>query len=98
MLQLKGLGAEADRGGTRVFAEHGAAFRQHAGNADVVRLELAREKNIMVSLRTVERAVAPLRRELVAAARATVRFETRLKCRPWSRPASSASLASLICS
>ncbi|MBV8413621.1 MAG: IS21 family transposase [Verrucomicrobia bacterium] len=52
-------------------------FRQHAGNADVVRQELAREKNITVSLRTVERAVAPLRRELIAAARATVRFETQ---------------------
>jgi transposase len=52
-------------------------FRRHAGNAGVVRQELAREKNITVSLRTVERAVAPLRRELVAAARATVRFETQ---------------------
>jgi transposase len=52
-------------------------FRRHAGNADVVRQELACEKNITVSLRTVERAVAPLRRELVAAARATVRFETQ---------------------
>ncbi|MGY0835785.1 IS21 family transposase, partial [Azospirillum argentinense] len=52
-------------------------FRRHAGNADVIRQELAREKGIAVSLRTVERAVAPLRRELVAQARATVRFETR---------------------
>ena len=52
-------------------------FRRHAGNADVVRQELAREKDIEVSLRTVERAVAPLRRELRAQARATVRFETR---------------------
>ena len=52
-------------------------FRQHAGNADVVRQELASEKGIAVSLRTVERAVAPLRRELRAEARATVRFETR---------------------
>jgi transposase len=52
-------------------------FRRHAGNADVVRQELAAEQGIVVSLRTVERAVAPLRRELVAAARATVRFETR---------------------
>ena len=34
------------------------------------------EKGLVVSLRTVERATAPLRRELVAAARATVRFET----------------------
>lgn len=54
----------------------GERFRQHAGNADVVRQELAQEKGISVSLRTVERAVAPLRRELIAAARATVRFET----------------------
>jgi transposase len=52
-------------------------FRRHAGNADVVRQELAREKNIIASLRTVERAVAPQRRELIAAARATVRFETQ---------------------
>jgi transposase len=51
-------------------------FRRHTGNADVVRQELAAEKGVVVSLRTVERAVAPLRRELVAAARATVRFET----------------------
>ena len=52
-------------------------FRQHAGNADVVRQELAAEKGVVVSLRTVERAVAPLRQELRAEARATVRFETR---------------------
>ena len=52
-------------------------FRRHAGNADVVRQELAAEKGIVVSLRTVERAVAHLRQELRAEARATVRFETR---------------------
>jgi transposase len=51
-------------------------FRRHRGNADVVRQDLAREHGIEVSLRTVERAVAPLRRELLAEARATVRFET----------------------
>ncbi len=51
-------------------------FRRHRGNADVIRQELAQEKYIHVSLRTVERTVAPLRRELVAEARATVRFET----------------------
>ena len=51
-------------------------FRQHCGNADVVRQELLAERGIRVSLRTVERAVAPLRRELAAEARATVRFET----------------------
>ncbi len=52
-------------------------FRRHAGNADLVRQELAAEKGISVSLRTVERAVAPLRQALRAEARATVRFETR---------------------
>jgi transposase len=51
-------------------------FRRHAGNADVIRQELAAEKGIQVSPCTVERAVAPLRRDLVAQARATVRFET----------------------
>lgn len=51
-------------------------FRRHAGNADVVRQELEAELGIVVSLRTVERAVAPLRRELAAEALATVRFET----------------------
>jgi hypothetical protein len=51
-------------------------FRRHRGNADVVRQDLEREHGIRVSLRTVERAVAPLRRELAAEARATVRFET----------------------
>lgn len=52
-------------------------FRRHAGNADVVRQELAAEKGVKVSLRTVERAVAHLRQRLRAEARATVRFETR---------------------
>lgn len=51
-------------------------FRRHAGNADVVRQELFAEKCIKLSLRTVEREVAPLRRELAAEARATIRFET----------------------
>ena len=51
-------------------------FRRHRGNADVVRQELVAERGITVSLRTVERAVAPCRRELAAEARATVRFET----------------------
>src|SRR5690349_7325728 len=51
-------------------------FRRHAGNADVVRQELEAELGIVVSLRTVERAVIPLRRELAAEALATVRFET----------------------
>src|SRR5215475_7482498 len=51
-------------------------FRRHRGNADVLRQELAAEKEIAVSLRTVERAVHPYRQELAAEARATVRFET----------------------
>ena len=51
-------------------------FRRHAGNADVVRQELLAEKSIKLSLRTIEREVAPLRRQLEAEARATIRFET----------------------
>jgi hypothetical protein len=50
-------------------------FRRHHGNADVVRQELATELGVVTSLRTVERAVLHLRREM-AAALATVRFET----------------------
>jgi transposase len=51
-------------------------FERHRGNADVVRQELLTEKNLVVSLRTIERAVEPYRRELAAQARATIRFET----------------------
>jgi transposase len=51
-------------------------FLAHRGNADVVRQELASEKGIEVSLRTVERSVEPWRQELRNAALATVRFET----------------------
>src|SRR5829696_6131020 len=51
-------------------------LRRHGGNADVVRQELVAEKGIALSLRTIEREVAPLRRELAAEARATIRFET----------------------
>ncbi|MEA3246551.1 MAG: IS21 family transposase [Gemmatimonadota bacterium] len=51
-------------------------FYQHRGNADVVRQDLAREHGVVVSLRTVERAVAAHRQALRAEARATVRFET----------------------
>jgi transposase len=51
-------------------------FRRHRGNADVVRQELACEKGVVASLRTVQRALAPYRQELLAEARATVRFET----------------------
>jgi transposase len=49
---------------------------RHGGNADVVRQELAAEHGLAVSLRTVERACAPFRAQLLAATRATVRFET----------------------
>ena len=49
---------------------------RHGGNADVVRQELTLERGISVSLRTVERACAPFRQRLAAAARATIRFET----------------------
>jgi DNA replication protein DnaC/transposase len=51
-------------------------LRQHRGNADVVRQQLQRERGISVSLRTVERAVAPYRRQVLAEQLATVRFET----------------------
>src|SRR5512134_1808702 len=51
-------------------------FRQHRGNADVVRQDLLREHAIVVSLRTVERAVQPLRQALRAETVATIRFET----------------------
>ena len=51
-------------------------FFRHRGNAEVVHQDLLREQSIDVSLRTVERAVAPFRRLLTAEAKATVRFET----------------------
>ena len=64
----------------KVLDDHGGwlkeRFERHRGNADVVRQELAAEKRIVVSLRTIERAVAPYRRALAAAVRATTRFET----------------------
>jgi transposase len=51
-------------------------MRQHSGNADVVRQELEKERDIRVSLRTVERAVEPWRREMKVEREATVRYET----------------------
>ena len=51
-------------------------LRRHRGNADVVRQDLEREHGLKVSLRTIQRAVSPHRRELAAEARATLRFET----------------------
>ena len=68
--------AGAAGGAGRARGVAGERFRRHRGNADVVRQELAAELGIAVSLRTVERAVAHLRRELAAEALATVRFET----------------------
>ena len=52
-------------------------FRRHRGNCDVVRQDLAREHGVEVSLRTVERAAAPLRQALRAEAQACVRFDAR---------------------
>ena len=52
-------------------------FFRHGGNADVVRQELEQEHGVRVCLRTVEKRVQVWRRELKAASRATVRFETR---------------------
>jgi transposase len=49
---------------------------RHRGNADVVRQELKRELGLKVSLRTVQRAVQPLRQRLRVEALATVRYET----------------------
>ena len=67
-------------GARSTAAEHevwlAQCFRRHGGNADVGRQELDREKGIKLTLRTVERAVAHMRRELAAEARATIRFET----------------------
>ncbi|MGZ5094984.1 MAG: IS21 family transposase [Burkholderiales bacterium] len=54
----------------------GERLQRHRGNADVVRQDLEREHGLTVSLRTVERAVAPFRRELRATEVATIRFET----------------------
>lgn len=51
-------------------------FRRHRGNCAVVRQDLVREHGLSVSLRTVERAVAPLRQAMRAEARACMRFET----------------------
>ena len=50
---------------------------RHGGNADVVRQELESEHGIRICRRSVEKRVQGWRRELKAAKRATVRFETR---------------------
>jgi transposase len=68
------------RGRPRTLAGHEAwleeRFLRHGGNADVVCQELEAEKGIRISLRTLEREVAPFRARLEAEAGATVRFET----------------------
>jgi len=51
-------------------------FLRHRGNADVVRQDLAAEKGLAVSRRTLQRAVEPYRQALKAEALATTRFET----------------------
>lgn len=50
-------------------------LRRHRGDADVARQELDAEPGVYVALRTVEREVASLRREMQAEARATVRLD-----------------------
>lgn len=66
-------------GRPRVLDEHESWLREQyeAGvvNGDVLRQQLV-ERGVVVSLRTVERAVAPWREEARTNERATVRFET----------------------
>jgi transposase len=50
-------------------------FVRHRGNADVVRQDLLAEKGVMVTRRTLQRAVQPYR-DTDAEALATTRFET----------------------
>jgi transposase len=50
-------------------------FRAGVRNGDVIRQELL-ARGVVASLRTVNRALGPLRRELILADRATIRFET----------------------
>lgn len=51
-------------------------FLRHHTNADVVRQDLIAEKDVAVSLRTLQRAVQPYRHAQKAETLATVRFET----------------------
>lgn len=50
-------------------------FQAGVRNGDVIRQELL-ARGVVASLRTVNRALGPLRRELILADRATIRFET----------------------
>ena len=59
-----------------ISRHRGRLFHAIAGNADVVRQELAKEKGVLVSPRTLQRAVAPYRQALKAEALVTTRFET----------------------
>jgi len=54
-------------------------FQAGVHNGDVLRQELA-ARGVLVSTRTVNRTLQPLRKELVTASRATVRFETPPGC------------------
>lgn len=51
-------------------------FIRHRGNADVVRQDLLAEKGVVVSRRTLQRALQPWRQALKVEALATLRFET----------------------
>lgn len=51
-------------------------FHKHGGNAAVLHQILTHEMGFEITLRTVQRAVKPLRDELALHAKATVRFET----------------------
>jgi transposase len=52
------------------------AFYKHRGNAAVVHQELERQLGIKAGQRTVQYAVQPFRKKLIAKAVATIRFET----------------------
>jgi len=57
-------------------------LRRHRGNADVVRQDLERELGVAVALRTVQRAVEPVRREMRADAFVvSARDATVVRCR-----------------
>ena len=51
-------------------------FVKHNGNCVVLRQGLQRKHGIDVNIRTIQRAVEPLRTLMVASALSTVRFET----------------------
>ena len=67
-----------------ILADHLAWIHERFGrgvhNGDVLRQELAAERGVIASLRTVNRALKPLRRELALASKVTTRFETGPGC------------------